>query len=190
MSTRYIPPERWPWALGVYAGSGVIVALSAEPLAALAARLGLRPVLGIVLMANLLYPTAILAAAVWFPRKRLVPLGVLCTLLAFTVTRGLLRDWHFWLWPPSFLLGNVLHPVIVAGTLVSAGLGVFGAALARPWRRVGRPDDHLRCPACGYLLHGIRAERCPECGVPYARAGTDDGETPATTTGSGAAPRA
>ena len=28
-------------------------------------------------------------------------------------------------------------------------------------------DEHLRCPQCGYDLHGIPDVRCPECGFRY-----------------------
>lgn len=165
MRTRFILPDRWPWALGAYAFAGALVALSTEPLVALATRSGAPAQVGIVVMANVLYPLGIIACAIWFPRVWLVPLGALLALIAFTVTRGVRHDWHVWLWPPGFLFQQILHPVIVVGSVVSVGLGMGAAALIRPWRRVGLPDEHERCPACGYLLRGVTSGRCPECGA-------------------------
>ncbi|MFH1746411.1 MAG: hypothetical protein ABIG44_05130 [Planctomycetota bacterium] len=30
--------------------------------------------------------------------------------------------------------------------------------------RAPRPDEHLRCLRCGYILKGLSEPRCPECG--------------------------
>jgi hypothetical protein len=35
--------------------------------------------------------------------------------------------------------------------------------------------DEERCEACGYVLYGIESTRCPECGEPIARSGSDEG---------------
>ena len=35
-------------------------------------------------------------------------------------------------------------------------------------RRRLTEDGHVRCIACGYNLHGIESETCPECGVGFS----------------------
>ena len=49
--------------------------------------------------------------------------------------------------------------VCVSAVLVAAGLWML---LRRTRRRVGREP---RCHRCKYILLGITAERCPECGT-------------------------
>ena len=40
--------------------------------------------------------------------------------------------------------------------------------LVYAWLRGGArfADDYLHCPKCGYILKGLSAPRCPECGEP------------------------
>lgn len=164
-SIQYVAPGRWPWALAAYAAGGVIVALAPQAISAAAARWGGPRQLGIVLAVNVLFPVVVIAASLYYPRVRMALLGAVVTLAAFTLTGGLMRDWHFWMWPISFLTSNVLHPSMMVGAVVSALLGAGAARLIRPWRRVGLPDEHLRCSACGYLLTGTHGSKCPECGM-------------------------
>ena len=62
--------------------------------------------------------------------------------------------------------GNNLRDVILAGLPV-IGWGVWMAVTVYIWplqvRSAGEMGPH--CPSCGYLLKGLRATRCPECGT-------------------------
>jgi hypothetical protein len=64
----------------------------------------------------------------------------------------------------------------ITGTLsailsVQHWLGVVGAVTAAVivyhlLQRRPAPDRVLRCPKCDYILRGLSAPRCPECGEP------------------------
>jgi len=53
-------------------------------------------------------------------------------------------------------------------------------AIAWHWLAAGlrgsRRGDEPHCPACAYLLIGIRSERCPECGTPISAANIVNGQ--------------
>lgn len=64
--------------------------------------------------------------------------------------------------------GNNLQDVILA-CLPVIGWGVWMAVTVYIWplqvRSAGPGDMGPHCPSCGYLLKGLRATRCPECGT-------------------------
>ncbi len=161
---RSIPPNRWSRALALYACSALAVALCADPLDAALKSNGVKGPWAIVVIVNLVYPLSIVLGAAWFPRKRLIPPGAVLAMIFFTLGRMFVRDWRFWNWSAA-TFATVLSPSVVAGTTVAALVAVAVCAGLAPWRRIGLDDPHLRCTACGYLRHGLRAATCPECGA-------------------------
>jgi len=58
-------------------------------------------------------------------------------------------------------------------------LWVLGGVLLVIWNLIAAivvqaPDGIPRCKQCGYILRGLREDRCPECGSAFSR----DDETP------------
>lgn len=171
LGMRHVSPDRWKWALIGYGSAGVAAAALIEPLGNAAAMAGVNGVLGVVLVANLIYPAAVIAVAVWYPRLRLIPPGAVLSLVGFTAVRMAWRDIRFWNWTPDLFLSTV-HPIIVAGTVVAAMVAAGACLALRGIRRVGIADAHLRCGACGYLVRKAAAgepiagrAQCPECGA-------------------------
>src|SRR5262245_44774958 len=117
-------------------------------------------------MVNIALPGLIIGAAAWYPRLRLVPAGAAIAFVSFTLARAAARDWRFWTWAPGFLAG-VAHPIVLVACVSASGLAAGAVLLAGVWRRVGVPDEHLRCAACGYLVTGTPSAVCPECGAPW-----------------------
>lgn len=54
---------------------------------------------------------------------------------------------------------GIIAPACVAIGLLS--LAEWNKTIRVPARRLRRGE----CDACGYALHGVEADRCPECGV-------------------------
>lgn len=170
---QYVAPDRWKLALTGYIAVGALAGLLIEPLSQGFAAAGAKPVLGVVIVANLVYPALIVAVATWHPRARLVPLGAVLSLLAFTAVRMAWRDIRIWEWSPD-LFAQTIHPVIVMGTIVAAIVAAIVCVGLRGVRVVGVADAHLRCGRCGYLVRTLGSERpiasedkCPECGASF-----------------------
>lgn len=78
-----------------------------------------------------------------------------------------LRD--LW-WSPRAVLDSL-------GTFVFLPLWILAAALGLPglylWHSArSRPEHRGLCETCGYNLHGLSTNRCPECGTSFGYTGT------------------
>jgi hypothetical protein len=165
---QHVPPERWPWAIALYALLPLAIALLIQPAQLVADRAGAHPAAAIVVGVNIVLPLSIVAVALWYPRRRTVLAAPVLALVGFTVGRALVRDARVWVWTPGFLL-SVLHPIVVAACVASGVIALTAASVVRLWRRVGLADEHQRCGNCGYLCIGLPENRCPECGASFER---------------------
>lgn len=164
-AVRYVAPHRWPVMLLIAGVGALATAIILEPVGLLTTRFGnLPPQIPVVIFVNLIYPACIVAAAVYYPRARWVPVITLLAIASFTLGRALVRNWHVWEWRLPFV-GEVLHPIVVVGGIVAGIFAAIATVVAQRFRTVGLPDAHNRCAACGYLLQGLGAGPCPECGV-------------------------
>jgi hypothetical protein len=159
---RYVDPGRWPAAMVGYTALGALVGLAVTPLQSWAANHLGRPGYGIAIAVNLLLPAAAALVSAWYPRPITTLAGGPLLVGAFVLVRVLLLDLHFWAWSPAFIAART-SPIEVAAAAGCSVVGPTVVLLTRPLRRVGRADDHERCP-CGYLLRGLAEGVCPECG--------------------------
>ena len=75
--TTFVPSERWPLVLGVYAFAGVLSGVVSREVASFAMANGKSGGIGIALGINILLPAAALLIAAWYPRVRTAWLGTL-----------------------------------------------------------------------------------------------------------------
>jgi hypothetical protein len=156
---RYVHPSRW-WLLPAIAVPGAVAA-------------GLLPEVlpvpaGIVLSVNLLLPAAIVIAAATYPRLWSPLAAGLLALTAFTLTRAAWYDHQFWQWRPAWLIGQVLHPIVVGACAVGTLLAFAAVLGIRRYARVGVELPSGACEHCGYAAG--RNKICPECGKPNPNA--------------------
>jgi len=82
------------------------------------------------------------------------------------------RCWGYPVVPVVFIAASLLITVLAikaspVETLAWLGILVAGAPAYYLWRRWVPVEEHVPvglCPGCGYNLHGLREQRCPECG--------------------------
>jgi hypothetical protein len=62
----------------------------------------------------------------------------------------------------------VLDPAHTSLYVITSASLVLSAVALYWFRKPRDPEYAMRCPYCGYLLRGVRGERCPECGKPIS----------------------
>jgi len=68
-------------------------------------------------------------------------------------------------WHRSWILQRFVLDPAHTSLYVITSVSLVLSAVALYWFRRPRDAEYvLRCPFCGYLLRGVRGERCPECG--------------------------
>ena len=95
-------------------------------------------------------------AVVWNRRAVVVTTVGTLLLLALPITATLWQSGNSE--PLTVLMG--------AAPVIGWGLWMAGTIWLWPFRPdpIADPDFSPKCPSCGYLLTGLRATRCPECG--------------------------
>jgi hypothetical protein len=152
---RLVHPSRWWLTPAITLPGAVAAALLSEVLP--------KP-LGVVLCVNLLLPATVAVASVAYPRWWSPAIAGAVALLGFTLTRAAWADHAFWQWKPTWIVGQVLHPIALIACAVATLAGSLVVSSLRPWLRVGVDRPSGACRHCGY--HAGRNKICPECGKP------------------------
>jgi len=138
-----------------------VIALPGAIAAGLVPELLPKP-LGIVLCVNVVLPLAVIVAAAAYPRWWSAFVAGVVALVGFTLTRAAWADHAFWQWKPTWLVGQVLHPIALAACGFATLLASLVVSLLRRWVRVGVETPPGACRHCGY--HAGHNKICPECG--------------------------
>ena len=95
-------------------------------------------------------------AVVWNQRAVVVTTVGTLLLLALPITATLWQSGN----------SEPLTVMIGAAPVIGWGLWMAGTIWLWPFRpdSITDPNFAPKCPSCGYLLIGLRATRCPECG--------------------------
>lgn len=154
---QYVDPSRWPLPFLLAAGIGF--GLGVFPL--------LHPLLTgsliTFVLVNLILPLFALVLGALYPRIRIAFLAGLLLGLSFWVGVMIRHEPLVWFWTPASLL-SATHPILIIAIPAYAVIAAVSAAFAKLGRRVGLPDQDLRCKRCGYLQTGLPQPKCPECG--------------------------
>lgn len=156
---RYTHPSRW-WLIPALAVPGAIGA-ALLPLV-------LPHPIGIVLCVNLLLPCTVVIGAAVYPRAWSPIASAPLAMVGFTLTRAFLQDHQFWQWKPTWLVGQVLSPIVVVATLAGAFAAAVAVVVVRTRIRVGLDLPPGACKHCHYPAG--RNKICPECGKPNPNA--------------------
>ena len=158
----YVKPERLPYVLPAYLLGGLLIGASIPPMQRFAAAHFGRAGYAVAFVVNIAMPVLVVSLAAIYPRLNVVLAGTLTATLAFLATIGLNAPPLTAGWLRN-LLGQ-MGPILVVACIAYHVLAAGTVAVLRPFRRVGRPPDPAACIHCGYLLIGLPADRCPECG--------------------------
>jgi len=158
----YIKPERLRYVLPAYLLGGLLIGAAVPPMKLFAAVHFGRAGYAVAFVVNIAMPVLVVSLAAIYPRLSVVLAGTLVATLAFLVTLGLNAPPLTAGWLRN-LLGQ-MGPILVVACIAYHVLAVGTVAVLRPVRRVGRPPHPAACIHCRYLLIGLTADRCPECG--------------------------
>jgi len=159
----YVRPELQRYVLPAYLFGGLFIGAAVPPLKLFAAAHFGRTGYAVAFVVNIAMPVLVVSLAAVYPRFGVVLAGTLTATIAFLATIGLNAPPLTAGWLRNLLgqMGPILFVACIAYHLLAAGT----VAVLRPFRRVGRPPDPAACIRCGYLLIGLIADRCPECGL-------------------------
>lgn len=160
-TVTFVPPERWPQALGVYCLAGLLAGVASRAIATAAIANGKAGGIGVALGINILLPASALLIAAWYPRVRTAWLGALLLSTMIVVGSLFWQDWRFWHWQLAEIR-TLTNPILVVGCVAYGVIGTVTAFFASAFRRVGLAPDPARCETCGYSRGSLPV--CPECG--------------------------
>lgn len=158
---RYVDPKWWKLTLASCFAAGALLNLAWMEFFAnyLFGRAGL----GTFSSVNFILPVIVGFAAYCYPKVRVAAMAAFMAFLGYLCVGLFKAEPQPWRWNVPVMM-QALHPVLAVACVGYMVLAMTTAAFTKKYRRVGREDDRFRCPACGYLLVGVRAGVCPECG--------------------------
>lgn len=158
---RYVDPKWWKLTLVASFAAGAMLQLAWATI--FSGYLFGRAPIGTFASVNFILPTIVTFAAFCYPRVRVAGVAAVMAFVGY-VCVGLLRSEANPLRWNAALLEKSLHPILLGACVGYVALAATVAAWTKRYRRVGREEDRERCTACGYLLVGVTAGVCPECG--------------------------